>query len=99
MNAFDPTLVRFVLNLIGAVSALLAAGLWFRSTTVSMPDRLDAIAAELQRVGRWNAWAAGATCISARRSVCIFCLRRRNRENHRLANILSGFPCRTMSWQ
>ena len=65
MNAFDPTLVRFVLNLIGAVSALVAAGLWFRSTTVSMPDRLDAIAAELQRVGRWNAWAAGATCISA----------------------------------
>jgi hypothetical protein len=65
MNAFDPTLVRFVLNLIGAGSALLAAGLWFRSTTVSMPDRLDAIAAELQRVGRWNAWAAGATCISA----------------------------------
>ena len=51
MNAFDPTLVRFVLNLIGAVSALVAAGLWFRSTTVSMPDRLDAIAVELQRVG------------------------------------------------
>jgi len=65
MNAFDPTLVRFVLNLIGAVSALVAAGLWFRSTTVSMPDRLDAIAVELQRVGRWNAWAAGATCNSA----------------------------------
>ena len=65
MNAFDPTLVRFVLNLIGAVSALVAAELWFRSTTVSMPDRLDAIAMELQRVGRWNAWAAGATCISA----------------------------------
>jgi hypothetical protein len=30
-----------------------------------MPDRLGAIAVELQRVGRWNAWAAGATCISA----------------------------------
>jgi hypothetical protein len=65
LSAFDPTLVRFVLNLIGAASALAAAGLWFRSTTVSMPDRLDAIAVELQRVGRWNAWAAGATCISA----------------------------------
>ena len=65
MNSFDPTLVRLVINLIGAVSAVVAAGLWFRSTTVSMPDRLDAIAAELQRVGRWNAWAAGATCLSA----------------------------------
>ena len=65
MNSFDPTLVCLVINLIGAVSAVVAAGLWFRSTTVSMPDRLDAIAAELQRVGRWNAWAAGATCISA----------------------------------
>ena len=65
MNAFDPTFVRLILNLIGAASALIAAGLWFRSTTVSMPDRLDDIAAELQRVGRWNAWAAGATCISA----------------------------------
>jgi hypothetical protein len=65
MSSFDPTLVRLVINLIGAVSAVVAAGLWFRSTTVIMPDRLDAIAKELQRVGRWNAWAAGATCISA----------------------------------
>ena len=65
MNAFDPTPVRLVINLIGALSALVAAGLWFRSTTVSVPDRLDDIARELQRVGRWNAWAAGATCISA----------------------------------
>jgi hypothetical protein len=65
MNAFDPTVVRLVINLIGAGSAVVAAGLWFRSTMVSMPDRLDAIAVELQRVGRWNAWAAGATCISA----------------------------------
>jgi hypothetical protein len=32
---------------------------------VSLPDRLDAIAEELKRAGRWNAWAAGATCISA----------------------------------
>jgi hypothetical protein len=30
-----------------------------------MPDRLDEIALELRRVGRWNAWAAGATCIAA----------------------------------
>ena len=65
MNAFDPTVVRLVINLIGAGSAVVAAGLWFRSTTVSMQDRLDAIAVELQRVGRWNAWAAGATCIAA----------------------------------
>jgi len=50
MNAFDPTLVRLVINLIGALSALVAAGLWFRSTTVSVPDRLDDIARELQRV-------------------------------------------------
>ena len=65
MNSFDPILVRLVINLIGAVSGVVAAGLWFRSTTVSLPDGLDAIAAELQRVGRWNAWAAGATCLSA----------------------------------
>ena len=65
MNSFDPNLVRLIINLIGAVSALVAAGLWFRATTVSMPDRLDAIAVELQRVGPWNAWAAGATWISA----------------------------------
>jgi len=65
MSRFDPNLVRLVINLIGAVAALVAAGLWFRSTAVIMPDRLDDIAEELQRVGRWNAWAAGATCISA----------------------------------
>jgi len=55
MNSFDPTLVHLVINLIGAISALVAAGLWLRSTSVSMPNRLDAIAVELQRVGRWNA--------------------------------------------
>ncbi|MFZ1151856.1 MAG: hypothetical protein WAR76_19335 [Xanthobacteraceae bacterium] len=65
MNYFDPTLVRLVINLIGAVSAVIAARLWFRSTMVSLPDRLDAIAEELKRAGRWNAWAAGATSISA----------------------------------
>jgi hypothetical protein len=65
MSRFDPNLARLVINLIGAISALVAAGLWFRSTAVIMPDRLDDIAEELQRVGRWNAWAAGATCISA----------------------------------
>ena len=65
MHDFDPSFVRLVIDLIGAISALVAAGLWFRSTAVSMPDRLDEIAWELQRVGRWNAWAAGATCISA----------------------------------
>ena len=65
MNYFDPALVRLIINLVGAVSALVAAGLWFRSTTVNLPDRLDFIAEELQRVGRWNAWAAGATCVSA----------------------------------
>jgi hypothetical protein len=65
MKYFDPTLVRLFINLIGALSALIAAGLWFRSTTVSMPNKLDALADELQRAGRWNAWAAGATCISA----------------------------------
>jgi len=65
MSSFDPTLVHLAINLIGAGSALVAAGLWFRSTTVSMPDRLDEIAMELRRVGRWNAWAAGATCIDA----------------------------------
>jgi hypothetical protein len=65
MKYFDPTLVRLFINLIGALSALIATGLWFRSTTVSMPNKLDALADELQRAGRWNAWAAGATCISA----------------------------------
>jgi len=44
MNSFDPTLVHLVINL-----------MWLRSTSVSMPNRLDAIAVELQRVGRWNA--------------------------------------------
>ena len=96
MNSFDPNLVRLVINLIGAVSALVAAGLWFRATTVSMPDRLDAIAVELQRVGRWNAWAARPA--SPRwPNVCIFCLRRRDRDDHEPANMPSDFSCRTIS--
>src|SRR5262249_45517832 len=70
MDSFDPTLVRLVINLIGAVSAVVAAGLWFRSTTVSMPDRLDAIAVEaahrtMERLGRGRDLHLGAVPVFA----------------------------------
>ena len=65
MNTFDPMLVRPFINLIGAVSALIAAISWFRSATIRVPNNIDTMVDQLQRAGRWNAWAAGATCISA----------------------------------
>jgi hypothetical protein len=48
-----------------ALAALLAAGFWLRSALIEVPDNIDTIVAELQRVGRWNSMAAGASCATA----------------------------------
>jgi hypothetical protein len=30
-----------------------------------VPDNIDTIVGELQRISRWNGWAASASCIAA----------------------------------
>jgi hypothetical protein len=54
-----------IVGIIGVVAALAAAGLWLRASVIDVPDNIDTIVGELQRMGRWNAWAAFVSCIAA----------------------------------
>jgi hypothetical protein len=48
-----------------AIAALLAAALWLRSALIKVPNNIDTIVGELQRIGRWNSFAAFASCAAA----------------------------------
>jgi hypothetical protein len=54
-----------VIGIVGVIAALAAAGLWLRASVLKVPDNLDTIVGELQRMGRWNAWAAFASFVAA----------------------------------
>jgi hypothetical protein len=48
-----------------AAAALVAAVLWSRSAGMKVPNNIDTMVPELQRIGFWNAWAAGWSCLTA----------------------------------
>jgi hypothetical protein len=50
---------------IGLVASLAAAALWLWGSLVEVPDNIDTIVGELQRIGRINAWAAMAALMAA----------------------------------
>jgi hypothetical protein len=50
---------------IGLIASALAAVLWFRASLVEVPNNVNAIAGELQRIGRLNAWGAFAASVAA----------------------------------
>jgi hypothetical protein len=54
-----------IVRVIVAVAAMTAAVLWFNSARVEVPDNIDTIVQELQRIGYWNGWAARCSCIAA----------------------------------
>jgi hypothetical protein len=47
------------------VAGLVAAALWLRSASIDVPNDIDTIVGELQRIGRWNSMAAYASCAAA----------------------------------
>ena len=47
-----------------AAAALVAAVLWSKSAAIKVPYNIDAVP-DLQRIGFWNAWAAGWSCLTA----------------------------------
>ena len=49
-----------------AIAALLAAGCWLRSALIKVPNNIDSIVGELQRIGHGNSLAAFASCAAAR---------------------------------
>ena len=54
-----------VATLIGLVASLAAAIFWLWGSLISVPDNIDTIVGELQRIGRVNAWAALAALAAA----------------------------------
>jgi len=52
-------------GIIGVLAALAAAGLWLRASVIDVPNNIDTIVGELQRMGRWNASAAFASFVAA----------------------------------
>ena len=50
--------------LVSSPAALVAAVLWSKSAAIKVPNNIDAVP-DLQRIGFWNAWAAGWSCLTA----------------------------------
>jgi hypothetical protein len=57
--------VTSLVNVVGAIAALIAAGLWLYASLITVPDNIDTIMDELRRISRWNAYAAGAAAVAA----------------------------------
>jgi hypothetical protein len=54
-----------VVTSIGLVASLAAAIFWLWGSLISVPDNIDTMVGELQRIGRVNAWAALAALVAA----------------------------------
>jgi hypothetical protein len=54
-----------IVTAVGMVTSLAAAGFWLWGSAIEIPDNIDTIVGELQRIGRLNAWAALAALIAA----------------------------------
>jgi hypothetical protein len=53
------------INAIIAVASFIAAACWLRSALIQVPNNIDTIVEELQRIGYWNGLAAAAACVAA----------------------------------
>ena len=54
-----------LVNAIIAVASFIAATCWLRSALIEVPNNIDTIVGELQRIGYWSGLAAAAACIAA----------------------------------
>jgi hypothetical protein len=51
--------------LVGLAASMAAAALWLWGSLIAVPDNIDTIVGELQRIGKVNAGAATAALIAA----------------------------------
>jgi hypothetical protein len=67
MQSLDLHHLRLLINLIGAVAALIASGFWFRVTATKVLDdkEKEAVLDQLRCTGIWNAWAADLNQLTA----------------------------------
>jgi hypothetical protein len=59
------TTIDKVIGAIDALSSILAAAFWLRSAVIDVPDNIDTIVRELQRIGWWNSAAAQAAVVAS----------------------------------
>jgi hypothetical protein len=57
--------MNLFINAIIAIASFIAAVCWLRSALIQVPNNIDTIVGELQRIGQWNGLAAGASCVAA----------------------------------
>jgi hypothetical protein len=57
--------IAYIVAWIGTIASLLAAVFWLYSSLIEVPDNIDTIARELQRISRWGSYAALAACVAA----------------------------------
>jgi uncharacterized membrane protein len=55
----------YIVKIIGVSASLFAAGLWFYASILAVPDNIDTFIGELQRISRWNSYAAMAAGVAA----------------------------------
>jgi hypothetical protein len=65
LKASEMTIIDKVVNLAGLLASLAAAALWLWGSLIEVPNNIDTIVGELQRIGRINAWAAVAALVAA----------------------------------
>jgi hypothetical protein len=59
------TTIDKVVALAGLLASLAAAALWLWGSLIEVPNNINTIVGELQRIGRMNAWAAVAALVAA----------------------------------
>jgi hypothetical protein len=58
-------LVDKIVPSVGLLASLTTAVFWLWGSLIEVPDNIDTIVGELQRIGRVNAWAAMAALVAA----------------------------------
>ena len=66
------TTIDKIIGAIGALASILAAVFWLRSALLDVPDNIDTIVRELQRIGWWNSAAAWAAVVASLCAALIF---------------------------
>ncbi len=61
-----------LIGTLGVLAAIAAAGLWLYASLITVPDNIDTIVDELQRIGRWNAYGAWAAVVGALCAAYVF---------------------------
>ena len=61
------SLIDKIIGAVGVVASILAAAFWHRSALIEVPDNIDTIVQELQRISWWNSAAAQGAFVA---SIC-----------------------------